>query len=85
MRKSLLIQTAILSLIIIIVFFSYRIFLYEEHNEEKKVLSDKVLDYVASEFSIDKTIDDWHSTMLQLVEDWQSGKRVVNRFEIREL
>ena len=39
MRKSLLIQTAILSLIIIIVFFSYRIFLYEEHNEEKKVLN----------------------------------------------
>ena len=39
MRKSLLIQTAILSLIIIIVFFSYRIFLYEEHNEEKKVLA----------------------------------------------
>tara|TARA_Y100001970_G_scaffold294352_1_gene451293 strand:- start:14910 stop:16163 length:1254 start_codon:yes stop_codon:yes gene_type:complete len=59
--------------------------IYSMSNEEKKVLSDKVLDYVASEFSIDKTIDDWHSTMLQLVEDWQSGKRVVNRFEIREL
>jgi len=38
MRKSLLIQTAILSLIIIIVFFSYRFFLYEEQNKEEKVL-----------------------------------------------
>ena len=39
MRKSLLIQTAILSLIIVIVFFSYRFFLYEEQNKEKKVLA----------------------------------------------
>ena len=39
MRKSLLIQTAILSLIIIIVFFSYRFFLYEEQNKEEKVLA----------------------------------------------
>ena len=38
MRKSLLIQTAILSLIIIIVFFSYRFFLYEEQNKEGKDL-----------------------------------------------
>ena len=39
MRKSLLIQTAILSLIIIIVFFSYRFFLYEEQNKEGKDLA----------------------------------------------
>ena len=39
MRKSLLIQITILSLIIIIVFFSYRFFLYEEQNKEKKVLA----------------------------------------------
>ena len=39
MRKSLLIQTAILSLIIIIVFFSYRFFLYEEQNKKEKVLA----------------------------------------------
>ena len=39
MRKSLLIQTAILSLIIIIVFFSYKFFLYEEQNKEGKVLT----------------------------------------------
>ena len=39
MRKSLLIQIAILSLIIIIVFFSYRFFLYEEQNKEEKVLA----------------------------------------------
>ena len=39
MRKSLLIQTAILSLIIIIVFFSYRFFLYEEQNKEEKNLA----------------------------------------------
>ena len=39
MRKSLLIQTAILSLIIIIIFFSYRFFLYEEQNKEEKILA----------------------------------------------
>ena len=39
MRKSLLIQTAILSLIIIIVFFSYRFFLYEEQSKEEKILA----------------------------------------------
>ena len=39
MRKSLLIQTAILSLIIIIIFFSYKFFLYEEQNKVEKSLS----------------------------------------------
>ncbi len=39
MRKSLLIQTAILSLIIIIVFSSYKFFLYEQQNKEEKVLA----------------------------------------------
>ena len=39
MRKTLLIQTAILSLIIIIIFFSYRFFLYEEQNKEEKILA----------------------------------------------
>ena len=39
MRKSLLIQITILSLIIIIVFFSYRFFLYEEQNKKEKVLA----------------------------------------------
>ncbi len=38
MRKSLLIQTTILSLIIIIIFFSYRFFLYERQNKEEKFL-----------------------------------------------
>jgi len=37
MRKPLLIQTAILSLIIIIIFFSYKFFLYEKQNKEEKV------------------------------------------------
>ena len=39
MRKSLLIQTTILSLIIIIIFFSYKFFLYEEQNKAEKSLS----------------------------------------------
>ena len=37
MRKPLLIQTGILSLIIIIIFFSYKFFLYEKQNKEEKV------------------------------------------------
>ena len=36
MRKPLLIQTGILSLIIIIIFFSYKFFLYEKQNKEEK-------------------------------------------------
>ena len=39
MRKSLLIQTAILSLIIIIIFFSYKFFFHEEQKNQVSLLS----------------------------------------------
>ena len=39
MRRSLLIQITILSLTFIIIFFSYRFFLYEEQSKEEKILA----------------------------------------------
>ena len=39
MRKTLLIQTIILSFVILIIFFSYRFFLYEEQSKEEKILA----------------------------------------------
>ena len=39
MHKSLLIQTGILSLIIVIIFFSYKIFFYEKKNNEVNLLT----------------------------------------------
>lgn len=59
--------------------------LYSLSKEERKELSKKVQSYVASEFSIQQTVDSWHQTLTELVEGWRQGKRVVNRFEIREL
>ena len=39
MNKPLFIQTGILSLIIIIIFFSYRFFLYEGEKKEESLLN----------------------------------------------
>ena len=59
--------------------------IYSATDEEKKELSKKVLSYVASEFDIDATIDLWHESLLKLANDWKAGKRVVNRFDLREI
>jgi len=59
--------------------------IYSLSKEEKEALSKKVSDYVASEFALETTVNLWHNSLIKLVEDWQSGKRMVNRFEIREL
>ena len=59
--------------------------LYSSSDEEKKELSKKVQSYVSSEFDIDTTVDLWHDSLIKLVEDWKSGERVVNRFDIREI
>ncbi len=47
--------------------------MYEKTPEEKKELSQKVIDYVASEFSYQKTIDLWHDTLNDTLENWKSN------------
>ncbi len=59
--------------------------LYSASKEEKAQLSEKVKEYVASEFDIQDTIDAWHNTMKNLIEDFKAGKRKVSRFDIMEL
>ena len=59
--------------------------LYSMGEEEREKLGAKAREYVQSEFSMQTTIDLWHDGLLKLVEDYQVGKRVINRFEVREL
>ena len=54
-------------------------------SDEKQRLKEKCLSYVDSEFKIEDTIDQWHETLLKLVQDWRSGKRASPRFEMIEI
>jgi len=46
--------------------------MYEKTPEEKEQLSQKVIDYVDSEFSYQKTIDLWNDTLNDTLENWKS-------------
>ena len=59
--------------------------LYSMSSEERNNLGNKAREYVQSEFAMQKTVDLWHDSLIDLVQDWQAGKRAVNRFEIREI
>ena len=48
--------------------------LYDLSPEDRKRLGQKARDYVLSEFNHQDTIDRWHETMLELVENWKSNK-----------
>ena len=48
--------------------------LYKLNKEEKKELSDKVLKYAREEFSMEKTINQWHNTLLDTIENWKSRR-----------
>ena len=54
-------------------------------KEERAELGLKARAYVQSEFALQDTVDEWHNTLLKLVEDWKSGKRVVPRYQIKEV
>ena len=54
-------------------------------NEEREALGAKARDYVLSEFSYQKTIDLWHDSLIELVENWKKGKSVTKRFELLEI
>jgi glycosyltransferase involved in cell wall biosynthesis len=45
--------------------------IYEMNEKERKKLSKKVREYVNSEFSIDKTIDLWHESLSDCVDNWK--------------
>jgi len=45
--------------------------LYEMGHLERRRIRSKALSYVRSEFSYQKTIDDWHKTLCQLHENWK--------------
>jgi len=59
--------------------------LYSMEPEDRKKLSKKCSDYVKEEFSLQRTIDDWHTTLLDLVENWKRGTRTTPRFEMIEI
>jgi len=59
--------------------------LYSMSDDERSSLGNKAREYVQAEFAMQKTIDLWHDSLMNLVQDWESGQRAVNRFEIREI
>ena len=42
-------------------------------DNEKAKLSEKVLNYAREEFSMQKTVDLWHKTMIEKIEDWKEN------------
>jgi glycosyltransferase involved in cell wall biosynthesis len=55
--------------------------LFEMNNIEKSKLSEKVLRYAREEFSMHKTVDLWHESMINKIEDW---KEKYQRITIKE-
>lgn len=51
-------------------------------KDEKLALRSKVKDYVKSEFAYQKTIDDWHTTMKDTIENWRNRN---SRWEVKEI
>lgn len=58
--------------------------LFSMSAEERSALGEKARSYVQQEFSIQKTIDLWHDSLMELVNDWQAGNRKVSRYTITE-
>ena len=56
--------------------------IYKMSKEEKQLLSEKVQKYVASEFSFQKTIDDWDESLNDLILNW---KEKYNRVVCEEI
>jgi glycosyltransferase involved in cell wall biosynthesis len=45
--------------------------LHELKPSERKELRNKCLDYAKTQFGIEKTVDDWHDTMISLLDRWK--------------
>lgn len=59
--------------------------IYSMDKKDRAALGLKAREYVQSEFSMQKTIDEWDDKLLKLSNDWKAGKRVVPRYDITEL
>ena len=55
--------------------------MYELSDVERQNLSRKVFNYARSEFSFQKTVDDWHNTASNLVENWKKNRKT---FSVQE-
>ena len=49
--------------------------LYKMTDQEKRALSRKVKSYADTEFSHQKTVDSWHDSMIQVIEDFKNIKK----------
>lgn len=49
--------------------------LYEMSDDKKSSLRKKVKDYVSSEFSYQKTIDEWDRTLTNLIDNWKKNRK----------
>lgn len=52
--------------------------MYEMPAEKKSSLRKKVRDYVTSEFSYQKTVDEWDRTLTDLIDNWKSRRKTWN-------
>jgi glycosyltransferase involved in cell wall biosynthesis len=48
--------------------------LYVLSHDERQALRKKVYEYARSEFSLNKTVSDWHDTMLDTVKNWKDRR-----------
>ena len=56
--------------------------IYSLKPDEKRSLRKKCLKYVEENFSIDKTIDDWHESMTDLLENWKKDYKAWDYFTL---
>lgn len=56
--------------------------LYEMSPEEREALGKKARSYVLSEFSLQRTIDDWDRTLTELIDNWKPG---ASNWSIKEM
>jgi glycosyltransferase involved in cell wall biosynthesis len=56
--------------------------IFDLSDQERDQLRKKVLEYARTEFNYQKMIDDWHTTLTDLVENWKSKR---NNFSIQEI
>ena len=59
--------------------------IYDLSEEEREALGEKCMSYVHSEFSFQKTVDMWDSSLLKTIKDWKANKALTKRFELIEL
>jgi hypothetical protein len=59
--------------------------MYEMGKEGRKALGQKAKKYVKEEFSYQKTIDLWHESLTNLVENWRKEKGSKKQWEVHSL